>query len=432
MKGFQSTEHDYFHVLPDVLPDDHETSGPPFACAYANYKNAGNALAVADEDGRVTVINTAYNNVDDCAENRVSWTAHDNAIMDLQWTLDDERILSASSDNSALPVYSITGAHSVSGTPRRPKKGKSIANLPSKQCNFSGIPCPRCIPCLFRFGDGTVKLWDLRFIKRHYGMRISEPVDRSHIVSGNKRSYDNSIFACSRDGHLYEYRTSSLQEPIAKYSDSNLQIRSYFVRAAVSPDGRFVACGSSDKAVHMWEVGGSQRPSAIFKVHEREATCIAWHKRRAEQFATVSDDVTVRIWNMRRGQGNVTDPDEDGKKWLRSTVEDGEQSNCTATSRLAAYLARKRKPQQFDSQLSQLSSEFDSPSIETFSSPFAVRMGLGNASVTPYSVARQDIGKSKSPWILSGTSRVMDDKENESTPAHAKRVRRSLTSPTRI
>ena len=84
---------------------------PPFCCEFGVAPRTGRLLAVADENGIVSIVDT------DCATTTVQrgsvdvmiaspsahkcrWTAHCNAVFDIAWSRDDSALLTASGDST--------------------------------------------------------------------------------------------------------------------------------------------------------------------------------------------------------------------------------------------------------------------------------------------------------------------------------------------
>ncbi|KAJ3059909.1 hypothetical protein HDU98_004066, partial [Podochytrium sp. JEL0797] len=168
-----------------------------------------------------------------------------------------------------------------------------------------------------------IKFWDIR-------ARRDEPVETSvppYTPSGRIYGFVNMtldpsgsrIYAGSKDNTIHEYATTSLSSPLRQFSSATLAIDNFYIKAAVSPDGCTLACGSSsgDHSVQLFDLthGGERRAPVLLKGHELGVTALDWCKRDYEQLASCSDEQVVRIWNVRHAR-NATEfesgkPEED-------------------------------------------------------------------------------------------------------------------------
>lgn len=120
---------------------------PAFQLAFAHGAANAHLLAAADEDGVVSVIDTRAGG---CRQLPTKWLAHRNAIFDVVWTYDDQRVVTAAGDlqlrgwdaETRRAVFSLEG-HRMSV--------KCVRQAPDR-------------PDVFASGarDGHVLLWDTR------------------------------------------------------------------------------------------------------------------------------------------------------------------------------------------------------------------------------------------------------------------------------
>ncbi|GAB5592441.1 hypothetical protein Unana1_07341 [Umbelopsis nana] len=74
---------------------------PPFSCEYNHIKRDGKLLAVADEDGKISLLETDKDAYVEHETQRTSFYAHKNAVIDVKWSRDDDILLTASGDRTA-------------------------------------------------------------------------------------------------------------------------------------------------------------------------------------------------------------------------------------------------------------------------------------------------------------------------------------------
>jgi len=71
-------------------------------------------------------------------------------------------------------------------------------------------------------------------------------------------------------------------------------------RIAWSPDGRFLASGSYDRTIRIWDVARGEC-KAVLEGHEDDVNCVAWSPD-GRFLASGSDDRTIRIWDVAHGE----------------------------------------------------------------------------------------------------------------------------------
>ncbi|KAG0222828.1 hypothetical protein BGW41_005852 [Actinomortierella wolfii] len=155
--------------------------------------------------------------------------------------------------------------------------------------------------------DGCIKYWDVRKHGSYFKVDYPTPLQTSTYIPRTKRAHGLaamalspdgvSLYAVSSDNHLYMYNASTLGAPIRQFTGENFACSSYYIKIAVSPDGQFVASGSS-KNLYVWDVDRPHKKPLIFHGHEREVTAVDWAKDLGDgtQLSGCSDDATVRIW----------------------------------------------------------------------------------------------------------------------------------------
>lgn len=212
------------------------------------------------------------------------------------------------------PMNTIKGAHvipqkeiiTLSGKKRKVRR-PSMYSADSKQSvtavvfqdNYTIVSSGAC--------DGAIKFWDIR---RHYNnnnksnpvafhtMRYPDKGPRKHGYSSLiLDSTKTRLFAVCTNDTIYEYGISNLPTaPLHVYKGHSAS--SFYVKAALSPDDRFLLCGSSDSNAYIWKTGNSRSPPWVLKGHESEVTSVAWAPNEGEKIVTCSDDNMFKIWRM--------------------------------------------------------------------------------------------------------------------------------------
>ncbi|CAG8491083.1 5555_t:CDS:2 [Ambispora leptoticha] len=97
IKDFVSTDNDVYHFY----GQDRQIA--PFACSFSHGIGNidGRFLAVADEEGVISLMDTRFDNRIEMARPRIQFQAHENAVFEVQWNYDDTSLITASGDQSA-------------------------------------------------------------------------------------------------------------------------------------------------------------------------------------------------------------------------------------------------------------------------------------------------------------------------------------------
>ncbi|KAG2189445.1 hypothetical protein INT44_004587, partial [Umbelopsis vinacea] len=132
-----------------ILNDEGEPC-PPFSCEYNHVKRDGKLLAVADEAGKISILETDKDAYIEHETARTQFYAHGNAVIDVKWSKDDEHLLTASGDRTARlwdaethECISVMAGH----------------DLTLKCANFH--PTNKNL-IVTGSKDGAIKLWDTR------------------------------------------------------------------------------------------------------------------------------------------------------------------------------------------------------------------------------------------------------------------------------
>ncbi|XP_030051930.1 denticleless protein homolog [Microcaecilia unicolor] len=162
--------------------------------------------------------------------------------------------------------------------------------------------------------DGLVKVWDLR---KNYNSYRQEPAPMKVFpypgASTRKLGYSSlvldptgsNLFANCTDDNIYMFSLTGLKTAaVAVFSGH--QNSTFYIKSSVSPDGQFLLSGSSDHSAYIWKVSESHLPPVLLMGHSQEVTSVAWCPADFTKIATCSDDNTVRIWRLKRGNEEDT------------------------------------------------------------------------------------------------------------------------------
>lgn len=122
------------------------------------------------------------------------------------------------------------------------------------------------------------------------------------------------------DNHIYCYNICTYQkDPIMVYS--GLKSNTFYIKACLSPDDRYLLSGSSDERAFIWNV---KNPTPLVELngHNYEVTCVAWsqHQNNLDGgnmcLVTCSDDANHKIWRI--GPESL---DDDEKRMLKGKAD---------------------------------------------------------------------------------------------------------------
>ncbi|ETN59641.1 lethal(2)denticleless [Anopheles darlingi] len=172
-------------------------------------------------------------------------------------------------------------------------------------------------------GDGVIKVWDTR---RHYTSHQRDPLPKhSFPYAGTTtlKGFTNLVIDETRhrlyvncmDNHIYCYNVSTYEaEPLQRYG--GFKNGTFYVKAALSPDGQYLISGSSDERSYVWNVD-HPNPLLQLRGHAAEVTSVAWmQSRRKVRLVTCSDDARHKIWRL-----GPEELDSDERQQLRGTTE---------------------------------------------------------------------------------------------------------------
>lgn len=219
---------------------------PLFALDYAPAAagRRGPALvAVADEEGFVTVADTLR--IGNAAAHDSSAVvyqleAHNNAVFDVRWSADGERLLTASGDQTIREW----------DTERMACRGECRGHLGSVKCVATSPTTPHIIASGSR--DGSLRLWDLRC---HRSVR--QVTDATNSVHAH-------VFHAARsreDAHMNLDKAPRRRPRMGRSKQSVTAV-------VISKEGETVITGgASDGVVKVWDLRGMREPVASVDCH---------------------------------------------------------------------------------------------------------------------------------------------------------------------
>ncbi|XP_007670532.1 denticleless protein homolog isoform X1 [Ornithorhynchus anatinus] len=155
--------------------DDHLSYGemgvpvPPFGCTFSTAPNLQHILAVANEEGFISLYNTESRT---CRKKFFKeWMAHSNAVFDLTWVPGEHRLVTASGDQTAR-LWDV-------------KAGELIGVCKGHQCSLKSVAFSKFQKAVFCTGgrDGNIMVWDTRCNKKDGFYRQVNQISGAHNIS---------------------------------------------------------------------------------------------------------------------------------------------------------------------------------------------------------------------------------------------------------
>ncbi|ESP02282.1 hypothetical protein LOTGIDRAFT_138584 [Lottia gigantea] len=270
----------------------------------------------------------------------LEWQAHNNAVFDLAWMEKEEKLLTASGDQTAvlwdvktsqkletfkghtssirsvafrkfddsvlatgsrdghimlwdkrlnhkdgaIPAYNtIKNAHVISSAKQK-KKNRLGPALDSQQSVTVVTFQDENLLISAGAVDGFIKVWDLR---KNYTNISTEPMSRYVFpYSGNcqRRHGYSCLTLDSYNSTLYASCTDDViyVYDVITYNQQPVKtIRghkntTFYIKTSLSPDNKFLLSGSSDEMAYIWQVDKTNNSPVILKGHNAEVTSVAW------------------------------------------------------------------------------------------------------------------------------------------------------------
>uniref|UniRef100_A0A672RYM9 Serine/threonine-protein phosphatase 2A 56 kDa regulatory subunit alpha isoform-like n=1 Tax=Sinocyclocheilus grahami TaxID=75366 RepID=A0A672RYM9_SINGR len=349
--------------------DEHTSHGaspaavPPFGCTFSSAPGQQSSLAVANEEGFVTIFNTRENQSSVLKE----WQAHDNAVFDIAWVPGANSLVTASGDQTARlwdvitgdllgtfkghqcslksvafskqekavfstggrdgnimiwdtrcskkdgfyrQVKQISGAHMKPEkyTPQTKKRRGMAPPVDSQQGVTVVLFCDENKLISSGAVDGIIKMWDLR---KNYTAYYHNPLPlQAYPYPGSctrKLGYSglsldstgSRLFSNCTDDNIYMFDISGLKTTPVAVFSGHSN-SSFYVKSSISPDDQFLASGSSDHHAYIWKIPDPKQAPMMLQGHSQEVTSVAWCPSDFTKIASCSDDNTVRIWRLNR------------------------------------------------------------------------------------------------------------------------------------
>ncbi|XP_064021368.1 autophagy-related protein 16-1 isoform X6 [Pogoniulus pusillus] len=193
------------------------------------------------------------------------------------WTVDDNRLrhtLTGHSGKVLSAKFLLDNARIVSGSHDRTLK---LWDLRSKVCIktvFAGSSCNDIVcteQCVMSgHFDKKIRFWDIRTESI-----VKELELLGRITALDLNSERTELLTCSRDDLLkiVDLRVGAVKQT---FSAQGFKCGSDWTRVVFSPDGNYVAAGSADGALYVWNVLTGKLERTLAKHHSSPINAVAW------------------------------------------------------------------------------------------------------------------------------------------------------------
>ncbi|KAK5167775.1 uncharacterized protein LTR77_007474 [Saxophila tyrrhenica] len=206
----------------------------------------------------------------------------------------DDRFFLAGSLDSRLRLWSIPDK-SVAYTARLNDMVTAVAFTPDGKHAIAG-----CLSGLCMFYETEGLKYQTQVHVRSARGQNAKGSKITGIHAHHDRRGDVKLLITSNDSRtrLYNFRDKNLELKFRGNVNNSSQIR-----ATVSDDGKFVACGSEDRKAYIWSTGPGEgekrdkRPLELFEAHDSTTTAVCFAPAKTRHLLSKSEDPVYDLCN---------------------------------------------------------------------------------------------------------------------------------------
>jgi autophagy-related protein 16 len=237
------------------------------------------------------------------------------------WANPNDHVIAASNDNAAR-VWTIAGGinrvqHTLMGHISRVSQAlfsfdnlKAITGSHDRTIKVWDLQKGYCIRTIFCYSscnslclsydgivivsghlDSNLRFWD---VKTGECIRALESLHSQQITSVVLSPDGHSVLTNARDNCLKLVDIRNYAE-IQSFKHETYRTGVNWAKACFSPDGRYIASGSADGYVFIWEVASGKIDSILKKGHKTTVIAVAWHPS-GHQIASCDRNGQIVFW----------------------------------------------------------------------------------------------------------------------------------------
>ncbi|KAH8272852.1 hypothetical protein KR018_004771 [Drosophila ironensis] len=213
-------------IAPASYCPDFNPEPPIFSAKFANSDGYRHILAIANEDGKITLQDTTKRNEEPEEQSLPGLQCHYNAVFDLEWAPGQMRFVSASGDHTAR-LWEVSGS-GIRGLNSYVGHTRSVKSAAFKRTD----------PAVFATGgrDGAILIWDIR---ANLNMDLTSRVDNC-IYSGHTGGP-----ATPSSQRKQRTRTPKMTSGTTSSSITGL---------AFQDNDTLISCGAGDGVIKVWDL----------------------------------------------------------------------------------------------------------------------------------------------------------------------------------
>jgi denticleless len=188
-------------------------------------------------------------------------------------------IVSVQADESEVRVWDLRKAEPVKEANRH-KRGRKT---------FMG-----------KFGPQTYEqesiLNNIKSSDRIPGTKIYRDIQKTGHGNSWISCLENMILVSSMNNSLYLYRDFlkiDSEPPVRFFGHKS----SFYVKSCFDPNGEFLASGSMDGRLYVWDIKKPESPMVFYTAFEGELSCVDWGNGNELFIASTSDASVVHFWD---------------------------------------------------------------------------------------------------------------------------------------